>query len=104
MQSKAIRNKISKASIQTEAQTFLEEYNQEYVKLYTTAQDAEWASQTHIVEGDSTNSIRTKAANEALAKFTGSEKNISYCKNFLELKIPWNQYKFYNWKASFLCR
>ncbi|MGB3228248.1 MAG: M2 family metallopeptidase [Saprospiraceae bacterium] len=83
---KPLETKISKASIQTEAQTFLEEYNQEYVKLYTTAQDAEWASQTHIVEGDSTNSIRTKAANEALAKFTGSEKNISYCKKFLGIK------------------
>ena len=46
---KPLETKISKASIQTEAQTFLEEYNQEYVKLYTTAQDAEWASQTHIV-------------------------------------------------------
>lgn len=72
--------------VKQEAQSFLDTYNSEYQKLYTAASEAEWMSQTHIVEGDTTNATRTKAANEALAKFTGSEEHINACKKYLALK------------------
>ncbi|MFB3127724.1 MAG: peptidase, partial [Candidatus Acidiferrales bacterium] len=44
---------------------------------------AEWESNTRIVEGDDTNAQRTRAANEALAAFTGSIENIETCRRLL---------------------
>ncbi|MFY0650773.1 MAG: M2 family metallopeptidase [Cyclobacteriaceae bacterium] len=68
------------------AQSFLDEYTKEWKRLYYESSKAEWASNTMIVEGDTTNSYRTKMANEALASFTGSETNINAAKDFLENK------------------
>ncbi len=65
------------------AQAFLDSYTKEFQALYYTSSQAEWESNTHIVEGDSTNAVRTKAANEAFADFTGSEENINKTKKFL---------------------
>jgi peptidyl-dipeptidase A len=69
-----------------EARAFLERYSATYVKLYTASGEAEWLSQTHIVEGDDSNSKRTTAANEALAAFTGSIANIEAARKFLARK------------------
>jgi len=68
----------------TRAQAFLDEYSAEYQRLYYASSKAEWASQTHIVEGDDTNSQRTRAANEAMAAFTGSVANIETARELLE--------------------
>jgi peptidyl-dipeptidase A len=73
-------------SISTEVEDFLKFYNFKYQKLYTVSSEAEWLSQTHIVEGDTMNASGTKAANEALAAFTGSEETINSCKKFLARK------------------
>jgi peptidyl-dipeptidase A len=70
-------------SHEDEAQAFLAAYNLEYQKLGYESAEAEWRSNTHIVEGDTTNAHRTRTANEALAAFTGSEKNIETARRLL---------------------
>jgi peptidyl-dipeptidase A len=57
------------------AARFLAGYEREYQRLYTEANLAEWESNTRIVEGDDSNARRTRAANEALARFVGSRHN-----------------------------
>jgi len=71
---------------QQEAQTFLDEYSKTYQELYTKSAEAEWASNTKIVEGDSTNAVATRKANEAFAAFTGSVENIEKAKKYLTQK------------------
>jgi peptidyl-dipeptidase A len=65
------------------AARFLQQYTERFRELYYASSQAEWASNTHIVEGDETNSIRTKRANEELAAFTGSIENIEGARFFL---------------------
>jgi len=66
------------------AQAFLEEYTARYLELYTASQEAEWASNTRIVDGDDTNRRRTEAANQALAEFAGSTEVIASARAYLE--------------------
>ena len=73
-------------SVQQEAQDFLTAYSDRYQQLYTVASEAEWASNTRIMEGDTTNAAATRRANEALAAFTGSVENIGKTKALLEQK------------------
>lgn len=68
---------------QPEVDEFLTSYDSTYKKLYYESAQAEWASNTHIVEGDSTNAVRTKAANKALLAFTGDTTNITRIKKYL---------------------
>jgi peptidyl-dipeptidase A len=68
---------------QMEAQGFLDDYTATYADLSYAAALAEWESNTRIVEGDDTNAQRTRAANEALAAFTGSIENIETCRRLL---------------------
>ncbi|NIV03313.1 peptidase, partial [Candidatus Saccharibacteria bacterium] len=70
--------------IQENARDFLEQYTQQYQKLYYNAAKAEWKSNTFIVEGDTATAAATQRANEALANFTGSRENIEKAKRFLE--------------------
>ncbi|HQU73446.1 MAG TPA: hypothetical protein PLG66_14180, partial [Calditrichia bacterium] len=46
-----------------EADNFLTAYTEQFVKLYYQSAQAEWRSNTHIVEGDSSNRIATQQAN-----------------------------------------
>jgi peptidyl-dipeptidase A len=62
---------------------YLANYAGEYQRLYTGGSLAEWESNTRIVEGDSTNAVRTRRANEALAAFVGSTENIDRIKGLL---------------------
>lgn len=73
-------------AVQTEAQAFLDKYTTEYVKLYTNSSEAQWKSNTEIVEGDSTNTVNAAKADEAMAAFTGSKENIAQAKKFMEQK------------------
>jgi peptidyl-dipeptidase A len=66
-----------------ELDTYLASYSKEYQRLSYASEQAEWESNTRIVEGDSTNAMRTRRANEALARFVGSAENISTIKRFL---------------------
>ena len=69
-----------------EADKFITAYTDQFVKLYYQSAQAEWRSNTHIVEGDSSNRIATQQANEALASFTGSKENIEKAREFLSKK------------------
>ncbi|WP_347156993.1 M2 family metallopeptidase [Pontibacter chitinilyticus] len=73
-------------NLQQEAQVFLNQYSKTYQQLYTASSEAEWRSNTHIVEGDSTNAVATRQANEAFAAFTGSAENINTAKAMLAKK------------------
>lgn len=75
-------------NVQQQADAYIKEYTQQYQQLYTQATEAEWASNTRIIEGDSTNAIATRKANEAMAAFTGSEENIRKTRELLAQKKP----------------
>lgn len=70
--------------LEAEVQSYLDGYGREFRTLYYAASKAEWASNTRIVEGDSTNAVATKAAREALARFTGSVTNIEKARGYLK--------------------
>lgn len=70
--------------VQQEAQAFLDSYSSTYLDLYYTSSLAEWNSNTRIIEGDTTNAAATRAANEALAAFTGSVENIEKARALLQ--------------------
>lgn len=72
--------------LQKEAQAFIDEYSKKYVELYTTYSEAQWKGNIEIKEGDSTNSVNTRKAGEAMAEFTGSEEIIKKAKEFLAQK------------------
>lgn len=63
---------------------YLSDYGKEYQRLTHESALAEWRSNTRIVEGDSSNAIRTRRANEALARFVGSNENIGRIRGYLE--------------------
>jgi peptidyl-dipeptidase A len=66
-----------------ELENYLAAYNKEYQRLTYASELAEWESNTHIVEGDSANAIRTRRANEERARFVGSTENINRIRGFL---------------------
>lgn len=74
------------AALRSEVGAFLDTYTQDFVRLYTEASEAEWASNVRIVEGDDTNLKRTEEAQKALASFTGSLDVIDKTRAFLEKK------------------
>ena len=72
------------ADVAADAQAFLDQYHDTFLPLAYESAEAEWASNTRIVEGDDTNRQRTEAANEALAAYTGSVEVIEKARGFLE--------------------
>jgi peptidyl-dipeptidase A len=75
-----------KESPEQAAQAFVDSYTAQFQKLYYEASLAEWASNTHIVENDTTNAYRSRMAKEAMAAFTGSTENIEKARGFLAQK------------------
>lgn len=73
-------------STQKEAQDFIDKYTKEYVKLYTSEQEAQWKSNTEIKKDDSTNTLAAQKADEEMAAFTGSKENIDNAKKYLDKK------------------
>ncbi len=69
-----------------EMQDFLDSYNKKYQELYTASSSGQWLVNTHIVEGDTMNAYNSGIADEALAKFTGSNENIEKANEFLKLE------------------
>ncbi len=70
-------------SIQAQAGEFLERYSRRYQRLVYEANQAEWATNTHIVAGDDTNARRWREKSEALAAFAGSAENIEAARGLL---------------------
>jgi len=71
------------ASNPDEVQDFLDRYTTTYIILYKVASEAEWASNTVIIEGVETIDEVTKLANEALSQHTGSVEVIERVKGYL---------------------
>lgn len=69
-----------------EAQAFIDEYTETWLKLLYTYNLAEWESNTRIIEGDTTNAKATNAALEKLSAFCGSKGNIEKAQAFLKQK------------------
>lgn len=69
-----------------DAQKFIDSYTAAYVQKYTDVSNAQWKNNIEIVEGDSTNTVAARKADEAMAEFTGSKENIEQAKKFLEQK------------------
>ena len=67
-----------------EADEYLGRYAERVQGLYYESSKAEWATNTYIVEGDTTNAARTRRANEALAAFVGSVENIERIHDLLD--------------------
>jgi peptidyl-dipeptidase A len=74
------------SKIREEAQSFIDDYTKEFLKLYYNSSKAEWASNTKIIEGDTLNSYNTQIANEAFANFSGEESVITNTRALLEKK------------------
>ncbi len=74
----------SKPVNNAEAQAFIDAYTAEYVKLSTASAEAQWAANTRIVEGDTTNAKLVESTGEAYAAFTGSKENIEKAQGFLK--------------------
>ncbi len=67
-----------------EVQTYLDSYNKKYQELYSASTDGQWAVNTHIVEGDTMNAYKSGLADQAMAKFTGSNENIEKARAFMK--------------------
>lgn len=67
-----------------DAQKFIDEYSAKFQELYYASAQAEWKSNTEIREGDSTNEVATRKANQAFADFTGSVENIETIQKLLK--------------------
>jgi peptidyl-dipeptidase A len=80
---RAPRRDVGTKVLTAQAQAFIDSYTAEYQRLYTASSNAEWDSNTRIVEGDETNAERTKEANERIAAFTGSTLNVAMARRFL---------------------
>jgi hypothetical protein len=76
----ACRADAERVSRNAELENYLAGYSKEYQRLNYASALAEWESNTHIVEGDSSNALRTRRANEQLARFVGSAENITRIK------------------------
>lgn len=69
---------------QSDAQLFLDLYSKQLLELSTASSEAQWAANTRIVEGDSSNAKAVERTGEALANFTGSKENIEQAQRFLK--------------------
>jgi peptidyl-dipeptidase A len=59
-------------SLQAGAKAFIDDYTTKFLELFYAANQAEWAANTRIVEGDETNRKASETAQAALANYTGS--------------------------------
>lgn len=82
----AIASADKGTNVKDEAQKFIDTYTETWNKLRTNSSEAEWASNTKIVEGDETNAKNTTAAAEKLSAFVGDKDNIENATHFLKEK------------------
>lgn len=74
---------VAPSALRAEVERYLESYDSSYKRLYYASQLAQWASNTHIVAGDSTNAVRSRETGLALSRFVGSIENINRIKGYL---------------------
>lgn len=75
---------LSDEGLRQWADGFLSYYTDNLQPLYYASAEAEWAANTRIVAGDTLTAARTRAANEALADFTGSVDVIQQARLLLD--------------------
>ena len=73
-------------AIQKNAQAFLDSFHAEYLKVYTVYNEAQWASNTKIIEGDTTNALAEQKAGQAFGDFAGSNIVVDKVQTFLKEK------------------
>lgn len=78
--------KATAASLQKEADAFLNDYNTQYKKFLTASNEGQWLLNTHIVKGDTATENAAARADEGLAKFTGSKNITDIAQKFLDVK------------------
>jgi peptidyl-dipeptidase A len=71
------------SEVRRDAAEFLAEYERAFQARYYESSLASWAMNTRIVDGDTTNAARYRAAREAQATFEGSVENIERIREFL---------------------
>jgi peptidyl-dipeptidase A len=74
------------AALQKNAQAFLDSFSTEYLKVYTKYSEAQWASNTKIVEGDSTNAVAEQKAGKEYSDFAGNNSIVDKVQSFLKEK------------------
>ncbi len=79
-------NSNNNQALQQSAQSFLDSFNASFVKVYTTYSEAQWASNTMIKEGDSTNAVKEQAAGKAFSDFAGDKILVERVQKYLENK------------------
>ena len=77
-------NEQPKDTTKIQVQAFIDSYTKQYLKLVYAAEKAAWASNIKIVAGDTIATYNERMASEAIAKFTGSKKNIDVVSGFLK--------------------
>lgn len=73
-------------AFRNEVQAKLDTYNKQWQQLLIASAEAEWALNTHIVEGDTITGKKADEAGKALAGFTGSKENIEFAQHTLKEK------------------
>lgn len=71
------------AERQKTAQAFLDSFHTGYVQVYTTYSEAQWQSNTRIVEGDSSNAMAEQEAGKKFSDFVGNKKLTDRVRYFL---------------------
>jgi peptidyl-dipeptidase A len=68
------------------AQGFLDSFHQGFLRSYYEYSEAQWQSNTKIIEGDSTNAVNERKAGEAYSNFNGSKTLIERARALLASK------------------
>lgn len=79
-------NSRGDAALQAQAKAFLDSFDVEYAKVYTAYSEAQWASNTKIVEGDSTNAVAEQKAGQVFSDFAGSNQIVDRVQYLLKNK------------------
>ncbi|MGE5682853.1 MAG: M2 family metallopeptidase [Bacillota bacterium] len=74
------------SALEKEVETYLDNYNKIYQRLYSAASEAQWLLNTKIIEGDTLTQKKAEKAGEELTAFTGSTENIQKSTNYLKHK------------------
>ncbi len=80
----ALSGPVLAQSNPAEVQEFIERYTAKYLDLYKVSSEAEWASNTLIIEGVDTIDNVAKLANEAMSKHTGDVEVIQRVQTYLK--------------------
>jgi peptidyl-dipeptidase A len=73
-------------ALRQEVQSYLDVYTATFQDLSYSSSKAEWAANTKIIEGDSTNAMAVEVSNKAYSDFVGSQENIEKIREYLGKK------------------